>query len=175
MGFKSKLSPHKYKKSRYAAVNVSKKDLLKIIREFENVPYKIHKKKRPKQDPTDIYFYLARQLEKCMNRADALNSHFYPVRIEIIVLSSHVYSTDEDESKVIIVHKTLSKSCSTDEDKSKGIIVNETLSQSCSTDEDESKGIIVNETLLQSFFTDEDELCFMEEEKSECTNTKQKY
>ena len=67
---------------------------------------------------------------------------------------SHVYSTDKDESKGIIVHVTLSWSCSTDEDKSKGIIVNESLLQSCSTDEVE--------------------LCFTEEDKYECTNTKQK-
>ena len=44
--------------------------------------------------------------------------------------SSNVYSTDEDESKRIIVHKTLSQNCSADEDESKRIIVHETLSQS---------------------------------------------
>ena len=60
--------------------------------------------------------------------------------------SSYVFSTDEEESKVIIVHKKLSQICSTDKDKSKGIIVNEILLQSCSTDEDK--------------------LCFIEEDKS---------
>ena len=35
LGFKAKLRPHKYKKARCAIVNVSKKDLSKIIREFD--------------------------------------------------------------------------------------------------------------------------------------------
>ena len=39
LGFKAKVRPQKYKKSRYSIVNFSKKDLLKIIREFENLPY----------------------------------------------------------------------------------------------------------------------------------------
>ena len=71
LDFKAKLRPHKYKKARYAIGNVSKKDLSKIIREFEKSPYDIYDKKRPKHEPTDSYFYLARQLTKCMMRADA--------------------------------------------------------------------------------------------------------
>ena len=42
--------------------------------------------------------------------------------------SSNIYSTDEDESKRIIVHETLLQSCSANEDKSKRSIVNKTLS-----------------------------------------------
>ena len=45
-----------YKKSRFAIINVSKKDLSKIIREFEKLPYEIYEKKRPKHEPTDRYF-----------------------------------------------------------------------------------------------------------------------
>ena len=52
--------------------------------------------------------------------------------------------------------------------------MHKTLSQSCSTENDESKRIIVNETLLQSCSTDKDELCSTEEDKLECTITKQK-
>ena len=74
---------------------------------------------------------------KCMMRADTLNSHGYPVRKKMTALSSHICSTDEDKSKVIIMHENLSRSCPTNEDKSKVIIVNGTLSQSCSTEEDE--------------------------------------
>ena len=88
-----------------------------------------------------------------MMRADALNSHGYPVITETTALSSYVCSTDEDESKGIILHKTLSQSCSTEKNKSKGIIVNGNLSQRCSTDKDE--------------------LCSKEEYKSEYTITKQ--
>ena len=39
LGIKAKLRPHRQIKARYAIVNVSKKDILKIIREFENLPY----------------------------------------------------------------------------------------------------------------------------------------
>ena len=72
-----------------------------------------------------------------MMRSDALNSHGYPVRKEMTAPSSHICSTDEDESQGIIVHKTLLQSCSTDKEKSKGIIVNKNLSQSCSMEKDE--------------------------------------
>ena len=60
LGIKAKVRPHKYKKSRYAIRNVSKKELSKIIREFEKLPYEIYMKNMPKHDPTDSYFYLAR-------------------------------------------------------------------------------------------------------------------
>ena len=39
-------------------------------------------------------------------------------------LSLNIYSTDEDKSKRIIVHKTLSQNCSTNKDESKQNIVN---------------------------------------------------
>ena len=77
---KAKVRPHIYKKSRYVIGNVSKKDLLNIIREFEKLPYESYERKRPKHEPTDSYFYLARQLVRCMMRADTLYLHVYPVR-----------------------------------------------------------------------------------------------
>ena len=73
LGFKAKVRPQKYKKARYAIENVSKKDLPKIIRKFvkfEKLPYE---KKRPKHEPTDSYFYVARELEKCVMISDTLN------------------------------------------------------------------------------------------------------
>ena len=60
IGFKAKVRPHKYKKARYAIVNVSMKEPLKNIREFEKLPYESYEKKRPKHEPTDRYFYSAR-------------------------------------------------------------------------------------------------------------------
>ena len=63
--FKEKVRPQTYKKSRYAIRNVSKEDLFKIIREFEKFEKLPFKKNRPKHEPTDSYFYLARNLEKC--------------------------------------------------------------------------------------------------------------
>ena len=75
LGFKAKVRPYKYKKSRYAIENVSKKDLYKIIKEFEKIDKLPYEKKRPKHEPTDSYFHLARQLTKCMMRSDDLNWH----------------------------------------------------------------------------------------------------
>ena len=66
---------YKYKTARYAIGNVSKKDLSKIIREFEKLPYEIYERKTPKHVPTDSYFYLAIQIEKCMMIANAIKSH----------------------------------------------------------------------------------------------------
>ena len=85
LGIKAKLIPKRYKNSRYAIGNVSKKELSKIIREFEKLPYKSYARKRPINEPTDIYLYPAIHLAKCMMRADVLNSHTYPVRTEITV------------------------------------------------------------------------------------------
>ena len=56
-------------------------------------------------EPTDSYFYLAIKLMKCMMRADALNSHVYPLRTEMTALSSHVFSSDDDEKKVSLCTK----------------------------------------------------------------------
>ena len=86
--------------------NVSKKELSKIIREFEKFEKLPYEKKRPKHEPTDSYFYLARQLAKCMMRADALNWHGYRSYTEMNATSLNVFLTDEDKSKLIIVHGT---------------------------------------------------------------------
>ena len=83
LSIKAKKMPKKYKKARYAIRNVIKKDLLKIIREFEKLPYESYDKKRPKHERAESYSYLARQLEKFRMRADALNLDNYPVRTEM--------------------------------------------------------------------------------------------
>ena len=53
LGIKAKASPKKQKKARYAIGNVSMKELSKIIREFEKLPYKSYERRRPKHDPTE--------------------------------------------------------------------------------------------------------------------------
>ena len=53
LGFNTKAWSQKYKKARYAIGNVSKKDLSKIIKEFEKIEKLPYDKKRPKYDPTD--------------------------------------------------------------------------------------------------------------------------
>ena len=128
---KTKSRSQKYKKAMYPINNVSKKDLSKNIREFEKFEKILYNKKRPKHEPTDCYFYLARQIAKFMMRSNTLNWHDYGGYTEMTALSSKVYSTDEDESKHIIVHKGLSQYCSTNEGKSKRSIVNENLSRCC--------------------------------------------
>ena len=59
------------------------KDLSNIIREFDKLPYKSYERRRPKREPTDSSYYLARHIDKCMMRYDALNSHVNPVRTEM--------------------------------------------------------------------------------------------
>ena len=56
LGFNTKARSHKYKKSRYAIINFSKKDLTKIIGKFEKFEKLPSEKKRPKHEPTDSYF-----------------------------------------------------------------------------------------------------------------------
>ena len=75
LDLRAKVSETKYKKAKYAIINVSKKDLSTIIREFEELRYESYERRRFNHEPTDIYCYLARQLEKCIMRADALNSN----------------------------------------------------------------------------------------------------
>ena len=47
LGFKAKLRPHKYKKARYAIINVRKKYLSNIIRQFEKCLIKVTRRRGP--------------------------------------------------------------------------------------------------------------------------------
>ena len=73
LAFKTKVRSLKYKKARYAIRNFSEKDISKIIREFEKIEKLPYEKKRPKYEPTDSYFHLAREIAKCMMISDNLN------------------------------------------------------------------------------------------------------
>ena len=103
--------PKKYKKARHSIRNVSKKYLSKIITEFEKLPYEGYDKKSPKHEPTDSYFYLVRQLEKCVMRADALNSDVYSIRTKMTatkqIPTSPVCSMYKSESKEFLVEENL--------------------------------------------------------------------
>ena len=72
LGFKTKARPQKYKKARYAIGKVSEKDISKIIKKFEKIEKLRYEKKRPKHEPTESYFHLARQLAKFMMIYDNL-------------------------------------------------------------------------------------------------------
>ena len=134
LAFKTKVKSQKYKKARYAFINVSEKDLLKIIKKFEKIEKVPYERKRPKYDPTSSYFHIVRQLAKCMMRSDQLNRHDHSSYAEKTAPSSNVNVTDKDESKEIIVQKTLSENQSKDVSESERNIVNETLSHNNSAD-----------------------------------------
>ena len=53
LGIKPKEIPKKYKKATYAIGNFSTRNLSKIIREFDKLPYKSYERRRPHNDPTD--------------------------------------------------------------------------------------------------------------------------
>ena len=89
----------KYKKERYAIVNVSEKDLSKIIKGFEKIGKLPYDKNRPKNEPTDSYFHLVRQLAKCMMRCDKLNWHDHGGYTKMTAPYSNVNITDKEESK----------------------------------------------------------------------------
>ena len=68
-----------------------------------------------------------------MMRADALDSHVYPVRTEMTgtkqIFILHVWSTNKRESKEFLLDEHLSQVCSTDEDESRGITVDESSAE----------------------------------------------
>ena len=90
LGFKTKVRSQKYKRARYAIRNISKKDLSNIIKEFEKIGKLPYEKKRPKHEPTDSYFHIARQLAKCMMKSDKLNWHDHGGYTEITAPSSNI-------------------------------------------------------------------------------------
>ena len=75
LGFKTNARSHRYKKERYVIKNVIKKDLSKIIKEFDKFEKLPYERKRPKHESTDKYFFPTIQLVNCMMRANALNWH----------------------------------------------------------------------------------------------------
>ena len=99
LDFKSKVRLPKYKKARHSIGNVSEKDLLKIIKEFEKIGKQTYDKNMPKHEPTNRYFHLLRQHTKCMMRSDQLNQNDHGSYAENTAPSSNVNVTDKDESK----------------------------------------------------------------------------
>ena len=73
LGFKDKAKLQKYKKARYAIGTASEKDISKFLKKFEKIEKLLYDKKRPKHEPTESDFYLARQLVKCMMISDNLS------------------------------------------------------------------------------------------------------
>ena len=117
----------KYKKARYAIGKVSEKDISKNIKKFEKIEKLPYEKKRPKHEPTESYFHLARQLAKCMMRSNNLNWYDQGSYTKMTTPYSNVNVTNENKSKRSIVNKYLSQKCSAKENKL------------CSMKEDESE------------------------------------
>ena len=117
LAFKTKVRPTKYKKAKYAIGNVSEKDISKIIREFEKFEKLPYEKKRPKHEPTESYFHLARDISNCMMRSDKLNWYDYGGYTKITFPYSNVIVTNESESKRSIVNEKLSQKCSPKENE----------------------------------------------------------
>ena len=83
MGPKTIGRSKKNKKARHSITSVIMKDISNINKEFEIFLHKGYVWKRPKHEPTDSYFYLARHFSICMIRFDELNLHVDPVRTEM--------------------------------------------------------------------------------------------
>ena len=131
---KTKVRSKKYKKASHAIRNVSMKDLSNIIKDFEKIVKVPYVKRIPKHEPTSRYYHLVRCISECMMRSDEHNRHMHGSYAEETAPSSNVNYTDEDESKEIIVHKTLSENIYMDVSESECNIVNETLSHNNSSD-----------------------------------------
>ena len=53
LGLKIIVRSKENKKAKYAITNISMKDISKIIKEFEKLPYEGYVRNRPKHEPTD--------------------------------------------------------------------------------------------------------------------------
>ena len=84
------------------------KDLSNIIKEFEKIFRVPYVKRIPKHETTSSYYHLVGCIAECMMRYDEHNWHMHGSYAEDTSPSSNVNDTDEDESKEIIVHETLS-------------------------------------------------------------------
>ena len=104
MGIKTIITPKKIKKAGFAIMEVSLKDISKIIMEFKDFPYKGYLRKKSKQMSTDSYFYLSRQLANFMMRnlrGPVITQKTSTQNISIFKMStqnipnSHIFSTDD--------------------------------------------------------------------------------
>ena len=75
LALKTKARSTKYKKARYDFGNVSMKDLVNKIIEFEKFVKVPHFKKEPKHEPTLSYLHLVECLRMCMMRSGEHKQH----------------------------------------------------------------------------------------------------
>ena len=99
LALRTKARSTKYKKARYDIGNVSMKDLVKKIIEFEKFVKVPHFKKEPKHEPTLSYFHLVECLRKCMMRSGENKHHVHDGYGKEMAPSSNVKDTDEDKDE----------------------------------------------------------------------------
>ena len=99
LDFNTKVWSQKYKKARYAIVNVSKKELSKIIKKFDKIGKVPYVKRIPKQEPTSSYYHLVSCITECLMRSDEHNRHVHGSYAEETSPSLNLNVTDEEESK----------------------------------------------------------------------------
>ena len=91
----------------YDIRNVSKKDLVNKIKEFEKLVKVPHFKKEPKHEPTSSYLHLVECLRKCIMRSVDHKQNVHDSYEKETASSSDVTDTnedtDEDESDHSIV------------------------------------------------------------------------
>ena len=81
MDIKTKARQKKYKKARYAIVNVSMKDLSNKIKEFEKIVKVPYVKRITKHEPTSSYFHLVVCIAECMMRCGENNHNVHDVHV----------------------------------------------------------------------------------------------
>ena len=86
----------KIKKARYAIENFSKKDLSKIIKEFEKIGKVPYVKSIPKHEPISSYYHLVGCIAECMMRYDECNRNVHSSYAEETAPSSNFNVTDEE-------------------------------------------------------------------------------
>ena len=85
--------------ARYDIINVSKKDLVNKITEFEKFVKLPHAKKEPKHEPTSSYLHLVKCLRKCIMRSGDHKQNVHYSYEKETALSSDVMDTDEDNDE----------------------------------------------------------------------------
>ena len=105
LALKTKARSTKYKMARYDIGNVSMKDLVNKIIEFEKFVKVPRFKKEPKHEPTLSYLHLVECLQNCMMRSGDHKQHVHDSYEKETASSSDVTDknedtedTDEDES-----------------------------------------------------------------------------
>ena len=132
---RTKESSTKYKMARYDIGNVSMKDLVNKITEFENFVKVPHFKKEPKHEPTLSYFRLVECLRKCMMIYGEHKQHVHNSYEKETASSSNVKDmdedTDEDESNHSIARSFDEPSSENLDSESECNIVNTTKELNC--------------------------------------------